>query len=433
MPSRILKTPNVSQKVIQWGLLLIIGIMPFHAFISVFLGSIFGHQTLIQAWKDILTAFLVLITSIIVWQSPELRRKITTPTSLTIVAFVGLSLLVSLATINLTTPSFWYGVKVDLEFLLLFVVAQLALNHKTETWAIRLIVISSTLVALFATLQATILDKNFLTHFGFGTHTLPPYQLIDPALPLNIRVIGTLAGPNQLGSFLILPICLMTYLIIKKHRFVMFLPLAACFFALIHSYSRSAWIGAIVSLAFTLMLSLPRKAAIAICMGGLIFLLVMFGYRQKLMNRYPKLQYFLLHSQSTGSAFKSSNDGHLLSLEQGISGIKAHPLGGGLGSAGPASFKSSSTLITENYYLQIAVETGLLGLALFLAITGLLAKDLLAGRHHSLLAAPCLAALAGLSVINLFLHGWADSSTALIFWGTAGATVATIKGKHNNV
>jgi O-antigen ligase len=426
MLSKVFKSPQDSQKLIQWGIFLIIGLMPFHAFFSVYLGSTIGHQSLIQAWKDLLIVFLAAFSAFLFVRFPDFRSKITSPTNIAIIAFITISLLVSFTNQGIMTRSFWYGAKVDLEFLVLFGIAQFALNQRMEARIATLIITSSTAVALFASLQATILDNNFLANFGFGPNTLLPYQLIDPALPTNIRVLGTLAGPNQLGSFLILPICIMTYFIIKKHQYLLLLPLGVSFFALFHSYSRSAWIGAAVALAATTALSLPRKITIGLSAAAILALVITFTQRQALMTKYPKLQYYLLHSQSTDSVFQSSNDGHLLSLKQGIEEVKRHPLGQGLGAAGPASYKSARVLITENYYLQLAIETGVLGLVLFLTINAFLARALFLGRKNSPLAVPCLSALAGITAVNVFLHGWADSSTALIFWATAGLAFSSI-------
>lgn len=397
--------------------------MPFHAFLSVYMGSIFGHQALIQAWKDILIVVLGIIASICLANSSKLRSMLFKPINIAVGIFILISLVVSLAYHSRDAQSFWYGAKIDLEFLILFLIAQLADRHKLEQRIVKILVVTASLVAILGTLQATILDRNFLTHFGYGPHTLMPYQLIDPALPKTIRILGTLAGPNQLGSFLILPICLFLFLLIKQRKLIYLLPLVGSLFALLHSFSRSAWIGVLVAVTVTLIFSLSRKFAIGVTGVIIIMVAILSLQRQAIINQYPSLQYFILHSQITGSTVKTSNVGHLGSLEQGLNKTQQHPLGLGLGSAGPASYKSNATVITENFYLQLAIETGILGLAVFLLISVLLLRDLFIARHISLLAIPCMSALLGLATVNLFLHTWSDSSTALIFWGVAGATI----------
>ncbi len=420
------KLANLAPSMAQWGLLILIAIMPFHAFLSIFVGSLIGHQALIQAWKEFLIVIICILIAGFLLAKPKLRQPLFRPINLTIGAFILLSLGISLLNHNIGSKAFWYGAKTDLEFLILFVAAQLVSTKNLQRRLIVVILTTSAIVAGFACLQATILDKNFLNHFGYGTSTLAPYQLIDPALPNNIRVLGTLAGPNQLGSFLILPICLMLYLLIRKRWLLMLLPLLISSFALLHSYSRSAWIGTLLAIALTAVLSLSRKLGLAIAATGLMLLIVATSQRQSLFNKYPQLQYFILHSQSTGNLVKTSDQGHAESLQQGLRAVEQHPLGLGLGSAGPASFQSKATLITENYYLQLAVEVGVVGLLLFLLINWLLARDLFMHKTSSDLAIPCLSALAGIATTSLFLHAWTDSSTALIFWGTAGATIATL-------
>ncbi len=424
---------RLPQDLIHWGILIIVAIMPFHAFLSVYLGSLIGHQQIIQAWKEVLIVGLGVLAMICMIGYPVLRRSLMRPVNFAVAGFVAVSLLTSLVHSGTTQSSFWFGAKTDLEFLVIFVITQLASRSRLEDRLIKIMLASASLVAFIGTLQTTVLDKNFLAHFGYGPTTLLPYLLVDPAVPKDIRVLSTLAGPNQLGSFLILPICLMLYLIIKRRYYILLLPLAASLFTLLHSFSRSAWIGAIIAMTLTLAFSLPRKISIILAAVGVIGFIILLTQSRGLLHKYPKLQYFVLHSQTTNSPFQSSNQGHLKSLGQGITQATSHPGGLGLGSAGPATYHSSKPLITENFYLQLAIETGFIGLFLFLIINFLLFLELLKLPAISLLAVPSLAALVGLAVVNLLLHTWADSATALVFWSVAGATVASRIGQPKHV
>jgi hypothetical protein len=100
--------------------------------------------------------------------------------------------------------------------------------------------------------------------------------------------------------------------------------------------------------------------------------------------------------------------------------IVQNPFGSGPGSAGPASFYNSNAqpIISESYFVQLGQEVGVLGLLLFLLICGYTAKMLY--RQKDATAQVLLASFAGLSVISIFLHGWADDPTAMTWWGLAG-------------
>jgi hypothetical protein len=109
----------------------------------------------------------------------------------------------------------------------------------------------------------------------------------------------------------------------------------------------------------------------------------------------------------------------------GLRDIAAEPLGGGPGSAGPASFYNGAPRIAENYFIQVGQEVGVVGLGLFAAITVLIGQRLLRGRTV-LLNQVLFASLVGLVAVNLLLHAWTDDTLAYIWWGLAGAAVAAI-------
>ena len=135
------------------------------------------------------------------------------------------------------------------------------------------------------------------------------------------------------------------------------------------------------------------------------------------------MQNFLLHGNLANYGRLNTSDGQRLDAQNhALSVIKSHPLGLGLGTAGPASFHSKQPVISENYYLQIAIELGIPGLVLFLCLLTSLGRALYQYCNRPL-AASALASLIGISIVNLFLHGWADSSTAIVWAIAAGASL----------
>jgi hypothetical protein len=135
-----------------------------------------------------------------------------------------------------------------------------------------------------------------------------------------------------------------------------------------------------------------------------------------------KIQYYVLHQSNTYNSQAGSTTEHVSAFNQGLKELSAIPLGRGLGTAGPASYHSNHPFIPESYYLQIGIETGVVGLILFLAVIVQLFIQLLRCRPQK--AAPgVVGALVGLSIVNLVLHGWADASTAFVFWIFAGVVL----------
>ena len=89
-------------------------------------------------------------------------------------------------------------------------------------------------------------------------------------------------------------------------------------------------------------------------------------------------------------------------------------------------------MLTENYYLQILHELGVIGLALFLAICVLVAKKLFKKRSNTI-ALALLASFAGLAITNFLVHIWANEAVAYTWWGLAGVLIAMyIRPQLNN-
>jgi hypothetical protein len=136
-------------------------------------------------------------------------------------------------------------------------------------------------------------------------------------------------------------------------------------------------------------------------------------------------QNFVLHTQHNSAIKTTSNEGHLEALEDGAKDVEKDPLGDGPGTAGPASYYNTGhqTKIAENYYVQVAQETGVIGLILFLLIN-VGVGYLLFLRRDDPLALSLFASLIGLAFINLLSHAWTDDTLAYVWWGLAGVAMA---------
>jgi len=159
---------------------------------------------------------------------------------------------------------------------------------------------------------------------------------------------------------------------------------------------------------------------------GILVIISLVGIGFYALRSNHTAQDALFHTSSS-STNVSSNAERAAAIKDGLRDVVHQPLGRGPGTAGPASFRNvgHSARIAEDYYLQIGQEVGVAGIALFLAINALIAKELWIRRADTL-AQVLLASLIGISFVNLVSHAWTDDTLSLLWWGLAGICLAPI-------
>jgi hypothetical protein len=198
--------------------------------------------------------------------------------------------------------------------------------------------------------------------------------------------------------------------------------------ALFLTHSRSGWLGALAMVAMLAFTTLPRDKLRMWFKFGTIPALLVGGLLLWMATTIPAIRLAIFHSGGNDpneSLFEGSTGEHWQATWRGIQEVIAWPFGGGVGTAGPASFYDTHADIAENYYVQIGQEVGVLGLGLFIAINVLVAQAL--WRQKDTWPRALLASFVGITVINMFLHGWADDPTAMTWWGLAGIWIAGSK------
>jgi hypothetical protein len=159
---------------------------------------------------------------------------------------------------------------------------------------------------------------------------------------------------------------------------------------------------------------LPSLAALVVAGTALLYSATMI----------PTLRQAVFHSSpGDASLTEGSTDQHVTATLQGADRVVREPLGCGVGCAGPASYYGDAPRISENYFVQIAEEVGVLGLFLFLVIVGLIAYQLYSATQLRPLSRALFAALCGYVVIGLFLHVWSDDPLSITWWMLAGAVI----------
>jgi O-antigen ligase len=280
-------------------------------------------------------------------------------------------------------------------------------------------------VAAFGLLQIFVLPHDFLRHFGYGPDTIAPFETINNNSHY-IRIASTLRGANPLGAYLLIPISLLVVLLLRKRRtWLQAGFLAELLLVLFFTFSRSAWVGAALSIGVILLLSVrtrpARRVTVAVIAG-----LVLLGAGLTLAFRHtPRFENFVFHTQTHSAVKESSNEGHATAFRSGLKDLERQPLGHGPGTAGPASIYNTGhqPRIAENYFIQITQETGWIGFGLFVLIN-VGVGYLLWLRRADPLALSLFASLIGLTFINLLSHAWADDTLAYVWWGLAGVAMA---------
>lgn len=424
---------------LSWLIALILILLPFHAFLTVWLSSAVGHYTLLRLWKEFLLAIITAGAIYILAVDKPLRKKLLTSWPARLIGIYSLLFvvwgIVALSRDDVTAKAMWYGLLVNLRFLVFFL-AVWVLAAKSDLlsrkWK-KFLLAPAILVSAFAVLQYLVLPYDFLRHFGYGPSTISPYETINHNIN-HIRVASTLRGANPLGAYLIIPLSVLAISLIKSktERKAGYILGVGFLLALIFSFSRSAWIGAGLSLLILVWVSLKKRRAKKMVALGLAVLVILGGLMAVVLRNNTTFENSFLHTDHTAQVLDNSNQGHAAAFKTAAKDIIRQPLGRGVGTAGPESVYNDTVRVAENYFLQIGQEAGVLGMALFIAICAVVAKQLW-GRKSDPLALALFASLVGITFVNLLSHAWTDDTLAYIWWGLAGVAIATPVAKSRKL
>jgi O-antigen ligase len=273
-------------------------------------------------------------------------------------------------------------------------------------------------VSLLAFFQAFLITPETLEKIGYTAATINPRQIIDGSINF-LRSFSTLGGPNQLGAYLLIPLAFSLVYGIRQKKWFVLLPSMLILAAIVLSFSRSAWIGAIITFSLSVFLSISKKQKIYFLIISLLVAFIVGGTIASQIGTNERLQNVLLHGRVFEGRIEGSDQGRLESIARIAGEVTARPFGHGLGSAGPASFRSENPIIPENWFLQIGYEIGIAGLLLYIFAFAALLGEFIRNRSNNL-AITLFSITAGVLVINIFLQAWADSTLALMMFALYG-------------
>jgi O-Antigen ligase len=432
-----MKVSTLKYTVLSWisGLsMAIFLLLPFHAFLTVWLASNIGYYTEIRLWKELLLGLCVLgVLGLLIIDHKIRSHTLTRRLGWVILAYIALTTvwgLVGYAGNDISAKALGYGMIADLRFLIFFMVAwavALRMSRLYGRWR-WLVYGPAVIVIVVGLLQVFVLPPDVLRHFGYGPATIDAVETVNSNVNYQ-RIMATLRGANPLGAYLILPLTVLVVMLARRSgswRFQAGL-LASGLVVMLFSHSRSAWIGMALSVGVVLGVTYWQRAFRTYLLVGVAAACVMTAGAAALFWNNTHFQNFVFHTDDQSRIETSSNEGRLAALAAGARDVQNEPLGRGPGTAGPASVynEGEPVRISENYYLQVGQETGWIGLILFTAIT-LGIGYLLWLRRADPLALSLFASLVGLTFVNMVSHAWTDDTIAYIWWGLAGIAIAQL-------
>ncbi|HEX5798203.1 MAG TPA: O-antigen ligase family protein [Candidatus Saccharimonadales bacterium] len=424
-----------------WAFLALLVYMPFHIFLSQWLSTYTGGLEVWKAWKDVLLFFAVVASLLLVYIKNGFKDKF-------FWAITGLSVLYVLFHFliwainpdiekNPALLATVYNCRLFGYLILGFATALLVKSHVPSLTSqvltktiFKIVLVVSTIVCLLALLQ-WFLPKDILTHFGYSVERgVKPNFFIDdkPDLP---RAFSTLRDPNSLGAYLILPITLLSaaWFRLKSARMLIGGLLALHGLILFLTFSRSALLGAVLAVATVLFLQYKAQATRFLKKHWLyiVILIAVFLASFFLARDNYVVQNVVLHADEN-TQLADPNEKRIAFYQATAKSIINQPIGHGPGTAGLVSIQTDKVVLTENYFLQIAYEIGLLGLLLLLYLMYKILKRLY--QRQDFYGRVMVAGFVGITFSNLLLHTWSNEAVAAQWWLLAGVLLL-LSGKKS--
>lgn len=406
----ILKLANKLPAGLLWFLLVLV---PFHLPLIQLTGSV-EDLNLLRAWKEVVVTFLV-VTSLVVYRD---RLKLLLKQKVVKITLVFVAICLLYVSLGLATEptAVLVGLRNNTIYLAVFVCALLIKTSRAQlNKLVNLILTIGALIASIAFLEKLTGNDLFAFIDAFDTRLVQDSNIY--------RADSVFTGPLQLGSYLILPLSLAIFRLKRdmSANWVYLLYITLLVMAVFLTYSRAAVLAfGVVALTAIYVNYRPTRAqlwTIGLSLSGLGLGLIALAFKSDFVSQ------LIFHSSSANILVGNSTIDHLVFIGQGLQVLAQQPLGLGIGQVGPASFYASRALITENYYLQIALEVGVVGFAVWIWLIREVFQRLRATERSDRVAWALLAAGLGYLLMNFFLHTWADMATIITWWALTGIVI----------
>lgn len=304
-----------------------------------------------------------------------------------------------------------------------FIITNLVKNKKQLLDLLKVFVVSGLLVCLYG-----------LAQYIFGWDTAQAWMDEDMFSDIKMRIYSTLGNPNVLGEYILLALPTAIGLMWTRKGIWQRLVYAAIsiimFAALILTFSRGCWLGLLAAAALFITFAAGKLWGLALIALPILPAVL----PESIINRFTSI-----------GDMKDSSTSYRVYIWMGtLAMIKDYWISGiGMGSDAFTEiypFYSYSGIVaphSHNLFLQILVESGVGGIAVFIAIILLFLKKMITGRQYGDKKNPLSVIIIALSagVCGFLLQGMFDNCfynyrVLLIFWcviATASACAGILK------
>lgn len=251
---------------------------------------------------------------------------------------------------------------------------------------------------------------------GFASYLYIDKQIFED---ISARITGTFDNPNVMGEYLLFVIPLaMTYFLNKKgwvKKIISLVIVGIMVVSLALTYSRGCYLG-LIALVGIFLLLINLKSIILFLIG---ILTVPFVLPSSIIKRFA----------SIGNTGDSSTSYRISIWKGAMDMIKDYwyrPIGQGakaFNSIYPFySYGGVGAEHTHNLFLQIIIETGILGLITFIGILFKFYQTLCCGlkvskdKEISIYLVAFISGMTGFLIQSLFDNTWYNNKIVLIFW-----------------
>jgi O-antigen ligase len=428
------------------ALVALLGVLPVNGALTQvvprFLDLSDAAQIALAAWHDALVAGIALAALVALVRARE--------RSLDLVEWmIGAILAVGLVYVAVSPVTFtaFYVYRVLYEPpLLLAAITVLARSAGMPSWlptrAAFALVAGSAIGALYAWPQVYLLRFPYLQRFytdpgGQIHHSFLAHGLNQP------RAIGLLHSPNEFGAALAIAIALLVVPgLLQLRDWMRAWLLAILAMALLISFSRSGWLATMIAVAIVLWLSREQLPSLAAIRAGIRRRTMVTIGAPILASIILTIAVFttsgaaaLVGATATGTDPSVGNRPH--SVRAGMMVVFEHPLGLGLGTAGPKAARFDEhqdrpRILTETWYILYAIQVGLIGFGLLAVTVVTILRRLWTDRLRPI-SRVAFGLAFGLGVGAVFIPVIEDPTVFTPLWAItglalAGAAVAARRG-----
>lgn len=293
-------------------------------------------------------------------------------------------------------------------------------------------------VAAVATFELVFSDR--WNGLMVDTFSVPRYKLevlgVPSLDPRDIRVYGDVGGAKvvrvgsvfldqlQCGLALVAPFAVGLHRLLRRPGTAAAIGIGVVGLAMIGTQTRAALLAAVVAGLLVLRPHAGVEPAARARIGALLvagtLALVPVAIGTGLVQRT------LGGSEGDGGSTRE----HLQRSRDALGALVDQPFGRGLGTGANTAtrFEVEGGLLSENYYLLVANETGVVSVGFLLVLVVVVARRLGHHRHDGdLLAAAWRGAFVGLALAGLLLYVWENLAVAWTVWSGVGLVLGATR------